>query len=957
MLRIESAAEVGILSDDVTFRLLGPVEVVHAGRRLALGAPKQRCVLATLLLTPGRIVPLTRIFDAVWGEDPPDAARKAVQVYISNLRKLLDAVPEVELVGGGHGYGVRVDADAVDLHRFRRLVREAGSGDLAQRRRVASDAAALWRGAPLSDISDTPLADSEQPLLEEERLSAWELSLALDIEVGEHAAAIPQLLAIVGDHPLRESAHVLLMRALHAAGRLAEALAVYRDVRRLTIDELGAEPGPNLTALHQELLHVQNETVAAPAVNISVPAQLPAAVHDFAGRSTELERLTGDLTSTGSGIPIVAVTGYGGAGKTTLAVQTAHGLREAFDGGQLFADLRGMAETPTEPADVLAGFLQAYGVAGDRIPDSPSERAALFRTLTSRRRVLVVLDDAADAAQVRPLLPGNSDCAVLVTSRARLSGLSGVRVLEVGELSEADAVEFLSRIVGSARVTAESAAATRIAAACGRLPLAIRIVGARLAHRPAWSLADLADRLAERAGSAQFLNELQAGDMAVRSSFALGYGHLDAESARAFRLLALPDMATFSGSAAAATLDRDGESTDALLATLTELHLIGEPHPGRYAYHDLLRSYARELADQTDDDADQQLAVRRTFVQLASTAARALDTMMPGLGLADLGFDAHPDAHAPASFESPADAVGWLAGAHVAVTDLAQQTLEQRDPPLRPIAKLARILGNYAELAGSWPSWQRLGQRLLEQAQHADNSDVEVGARVVLGGIAMRRNDADETARMLGPAIEHARRSDDPGLQGRLLAMLGVANAESGRTKTAAAHFDGALRAHGRGENPRSQANVLVHIADVQSADRSFGDALESADRALAIAAGLDPTDEYVSLAARHARGDALTGLGRRSEAIEDYAIAVQLATELGSPVPLRGALTGMARAYHADGRQSHAIACYEQALEHFDGSGDTEQERTVAAELRDVLTELGRTEQAAIYRDRAIAH
>jgi DNA-binding SARP family transcriptional activator len=926
----------------VPFRLLGPVEVVHDGCPLDLGGPKPRSVLAVLLLAPGRVVEVGDVVAAVWGADPPGTARKAVQVYVSNLRRALAPVPGITISGRRGGYVAEVDPDRVDLHRFRRLAAAAADAgtDSAQRREFAAQAVGLWLGAPLSGLGDAPLPERERAGLDEEHLSAREQLIALDIDAGQPGAVVPDLLAIVGEHPLRETAHVLLMRALRACGRLTEALAVFRDARRFTVDELGSEPGPELVALHQELLAQEHRGVerTPPAT----PAQLPADIRDFAGRCTELADLTQLLAARDEGTAVVALTGFGGVGKTTLALRVAHRARADFDGGQLFADLRGASASPAAPEDVLADFLGAFGV--EHPPPGRDARAALYRSVTADRRVLVVLDDAADAAQVDPLIPGGPRCAVLVTARSRLGGLHRARRHALRELDRAAAVRLLARTGGQGRVEADPQAAARIVAACGDVPLAVRVAGARLAARPSWTLPDYADRLDERVRSARLLDELRDGSVTVRASFALTYDQLDAAGARAFRLLALPDAPVLALPTAAAVLGLDPADAEEVVSDLVDLHLVDEPAPATFAFHDMSRFYARERAADEEPDDVRHEAVLAAFAHVGVTAAAALDTMMPGLGLADIGL---PGPVAPVAFADAGAAVRWLDREHVTVTGLGTQVLGLPAPPLAAVGRLARILGNYAELAGVWPGWRTLSERLLERARHLGDEDAEHSARIVLAGLALRRGDPEATGRLLAPAVERARRLGDHAGLGRLLAMHGVAYRAAGLAVTAEERFREALAAHRRSGNRRSVASTLVHLADALGDRGHHVEAVTCAREVEAIEAELPAHDPYLRMSAQEALGDARAGLGQHSAAVDAYGRAVRLAAEYGNPVTRTSALIGLARVHLAAGRPAEAASRFEEALEVLPDN-DPDRRQRVTDELTAVLRQLGRPDQAA---------
>lgn len=474
-----------------------------------------------------------------------------MRTYASRLRKVLD--PGV-LVSESGGYAVRGLAEgALDLARAQDLASAAekarSAGDLCHARDLLRRALDLWDGEVLAGVPG-PYAQTQRVRLGEWRLQLLETRLDMDLDQGCHAEAVSELTALTAAHPLRERLRELLMLALYRSGRQAEALAVYADTRRLLADELGVDPRPGLQELQQRILQADPalaELSAATAETATAtlrPAQLPATVSDFTGRAAFVRELS-DVLSAASGesasgrvMAVSALAGIGGVGKTTLAVHVAHRARAAFPDGQLYVDLQGAGARPAEPETVLGSFLRALGTADSAIPDSLEERAALYRSVLDGRRVLVLLDNARDAAQVRPLLPGTDGCAALVTARVRMVDLAGAHLVDLDVMAPEEALALFTKIVGEERVASERQAALDVVGACGFLPLAIRIAASRLAARRTWTVSVLAAKLADER---RRLDELQAGDQAVEATFELGYGQLEPAQARAFRLLGLAD--------------------------------------------------------------------------------------------------------------------------------------------------------------------------------------------------------------------------------------------------------------------------------------------------------------------------------------------------------------------------------------------------------------------------------
>ncbi|MFC4911302.1 AfsR/SARP family transcriptional regulator [Actinomadura gamaensis] len=569
------------------FAVLGPVRGWRGDAELALGPPQRRAMLAFLLLQEGRAVAGQTIVEALWGDRPPDRARGAVRSHASRLRSAVErdrARPEV-LLTAGDGYRLVLPDDALDAALFRRGLaaadRARASGDRAAARSLVADALSLWTGEPLEDLPG-PFARAQRARLAEWRLAAWETRFELDLELGLHEEAVAGLSVLAAGHPLREGFQRLLMLALYRSGRRAEAIEVFERSRSLLDAELGLDPDPELVGLRR--------LIGAAGTRASAAAQLPTDLIDFTGRDDQVASLVRTLTS---GPVVAAVAGPVGAGKSALALHVAHRVRDAYPDGQLYADLR-----RDDPDAILSDFLRTLG-APPRPGASVSERAALLRTMLRRKRMLLVLDNAPDAESLRPLLPGGG-CSTLLTCRARPNvppttepGEFGVsQVIEVGEFSEREAVLLFGRVAGHDRVEREPEAVREAIALCGRLPLAVRILAARLASRPGWTAASLVRRLADER---RRLAELKVGTLDVEAVFARAHAGLDGDQARAFRLLARAGSPLFSLDTAAGVLGRPRDETEALLKALCDSGLVTGPSEDRYRYPALLRLYARRL--------------------------------------------------------------------------------------------------------------------------------------------------------------------------------------------------------------------------------------------------------------------------------------------------------------------------------------------------------------------------
>lgn len=596
------------------FRVLGPVGAWRDGAEVALDGAKQRTVLAALLLAEGRTVSDTRLCELLWGERPPATFAAQLYNYVSRLRKYLgDAV---DIVRQWSGYQIQIGAGRLDIEEFERLAELGREALRCQRHTEAAErlheAMALWRGPALSNVTEH-LAGAESHRMAELRMAVLESRIEADLLLGRHVRLVSELTQMVAEHPLHEGLRGHLMTALVRCDRQADALAAYHEGRRVLADELGVDPGPMLAEAYRVILAGPPVPAApAPARETAVkesswrdvrPAMLPPGVGDFAGRERELRTLTGVLTGpSANGPPVALLTGMAGAGKTALALHAAHLSRSAFPDGQLYADLGGTRGNTVEPYDVLGWFLRGLGQSESAIPKGLDERVRLYRSQLAGRRLLVMLDGAANYAQVRPLLPGDPACQVIVTTRLRMSELAGAASIEVGTLNLEQALALLGRIVGPDRVTGESGAAHRIVELCGRLSLGVRVAGSRLLARPHWSLEYLADRLADERFR---LDELRLGSMDVRERLEGSYLELAAQGQLALRRLALLETPAFPSWATAELLGVPRRTGDEVAEHLVDARLleIVDSDGGRrqrHRFHDLVRVFAREKADQSD---------------------------------------------------------------------------------------------------------------------------------------------------------------------------------------------------------------------------------------------------------------------------------------------------------------------------------------------------------------------
>ncbi|MET8559277.1 BTAD domain-containing putative transcriptional regulator [Streptomyces flaveolus] len=854
------------------FGVLGPVRAWHGEDALSTGSPQQRALLAALLLREGRTATAAELIDALWGSEPPSQALAAVRTYASRLRKVLS--PGV-LVSESGGYAIRgLREGALDLAVAQDLATEAekarGAGDLSRARSVLNQALDLWDGEPLAGVPG-PYAEAQRARLEEWRLGLLETRLDLDLEQGCHAEAVSELTALTAAHPLRERLRELLMLALYRSGRQAEALAVYADTRRLLSEELGVDPRPGLSELQQRILQADpalaepSAPVTEPTATPVLPAQLPATVPDFTGRSSFVSDLTDVLSSAseaeGRVMAVSALAGIGGVGKTTLAVHVAHRARGAFPDGQLYVDLQGTGPRPAEPETVLGSFLRALGTPDTAIPDSLEERSALYRSVLDGRRVLVLLDNAKDAAQVRPLLPGTEGCAALVTSRVRMLDLAGAHLVDLDVMSPDEALALFTKIVGEERVAAEREAALDVVAACGFLPLAIRIAASRLAARRTWTVSVLAAKLADER---RRLDELQAGDLAVKATFELGYGQLEPAQARAFRLLGLADGPDISLAAAAAVLDLPAEDTEDLLESLVDTSLLESAAPGRYRFHDLVRLYARACAERDEwPPSEREAAMSRVLDFYLATAARVYAMERPGDRLVEhLEPTEYPGLH----FNNRQEALDWLYCEANCLLASARQALGDRR--IRRGVDLLWAAKDLGESGANSKQYESVALTARDAARASGDAHAESRARTVLTNVhlvAGRYGEADEEARLAGLLAGTA---GDPTPVFWTSNDRGIIGLNQGRYTDAEQHLMRAIEASREDGNLAGEASALCNLSRVHLAMGRTGHAITLAQQGIDLYDRLGATVRLAN--ARYALGLALTEAGRPSEALAE---------------------------------------------------------------------------------------
>ena len=910
------------------FGVLGPLLVRDGESVIGVPAARQRVLLAALLLRPSAVVPADALADMMWDGVPPAGAETTLRSHVMRLRRALGPGAGARVVTRYPGYLIEASDGEVDLLRFRQLCREGGAaaraGEWAWAWEVLTEALELWRGEPLADVPSDRLRRDEVPGLEELRLQALEWRMDAGLQKGFHAELATELRSLTVRHPLRERFHGQLMLTLVRCGRQAEALEAYQRAREVVVDELGAEPGTGLRDLHQQIL-TGDPALAAPSPapvaaggsGTVTPRELPAPVSHFAGRADELAALTGLLGQSGEQTPgtivISAIGGTAGVGKTALAVQWAHHVADRFPDGQLYVNLRGYdPDQPMPAADALAGFLRALGVPGQDIPAEEAERATRYRSLLAGKRTLVVLDNAGSVEQVRPLLPGTSACAVVVTSRDALAGLvarDGAQRLELDLLPLRDAVGLLRKLIGE-RVDDDPGAAEVLAGQCSRLPLALRVAAELAAARPAVPLAELAGELADRQRRLDLLDAGGDPRTAVRAVFSWSHRHLDDDSARAFQLLGLHPGTDFDAYAAAALTGAGLEQARRVLDVLARAHLIQMPRPARYAMHDLLRAYARELAATGDGQEGQQAALSLLFDHYLHTAAVAMDTLYPAERQRRPRIPP-PTAPAPPVIQ-PAAARAWLNAERETMVNVTAHAAEHGWPA--HATQLSATLFRYLHTGGHYAEAISIHGNARAAANRAGDRAAEATALNGLGTVHLQQGDHQQAAARLQQALALFRQTGDRSGQARTLDNLGHVYTQQGRYQQAA-------------EVKRQAVNVFREIGD------RFGEA-----RALANL------------------GSVLEQQGRCQQAISHYRRAMVLARELGDLHGQAHARGNLGAVYLRQGRYQDAAGSLQQALILFRQLGHRRGEANALIDLSAVCLGERRLPQAATHLQLALA-
>jgi DNA-binding SARP family transcriptional activator/tetratricopeptide (TPR) repeat protein len=938
---------------EMRYGILGPVEVWDGGQPLAVGGPQQRALLAVLLLDANRVVSTDRLVTVLWGDDPPPTARTLLQGCVAELRRRLSGIGR-PLVTRPPGYSLEVAPGELDLARFDQLVAAAGAleADPGHAAELLREALSLWRGPALGGITVDGLR-SDAVALEERQQAALEDRIDIDLRLGHHAGLVGELSELVRTHPLRERRWAQLMLALHRAGRPAEALAAYQELRKTLVEQLGVEPGVTVQQLHRAILAGGDPAVAAAPVAAvePVPAQLPAATVMFTGRAGTLKRLDELLPRDRSGVAIGVVSGTAGVGKTALAVHWGHRVRDRFPDGQLFVDLRGYASAPpVEPVEALAGFLAALGVPADQIPVEREPAAALYRTRLAGKRVLVLLDNAGSAEQVRPLLPGAGGALVLVTGRDQLAGLvarDGAVHIGLDVLDEAESQDLLGRVLGPERVGAEPAAAGELARLCGHLPLALQIAAANLTIH---SRRRIADQVTELAGGDRLAALAVHGDQhtAVRAAFDLSYSVLAPEQRRMFRLLGLVPGPAVTAGAAAALTGTSPRVAGRLLAQLAGRHLLGEPAPGRYAFHDLLRQYAAGQAQREDGGAERATAIGELFdwyLHAADAAAKVLSPEKLRLPL-----PASIDVPSP-TFDGHAAALAWL---DAELSNLLAVIRHAREHGPRPVAwLLADALRGYFGRRMLTVDWLSAAGHGLAAAEAAGDVPGQAMTQLSLADAYNRRSEYEPATTHYDRALALFRRSRWPAGEASVLCNSGGVYLELGELERAAEQTTQALALFRRAGVVAAEAVCLGNLACVYGGLGRLAEAADHASAAMAVYRTIGSVwGEATNLGYL---GDVRRHQGRLPEALDLLRRALALHRDAGNRGGESDVLRAIAATHCGAGRLAEAMEAAQAALALARETADPRIEADVLTVLGTIHTHRSEYRAAADHCERAL--
>jgi tetratricopeptide (TPR) repeat protein/DNA-binding SARP family transcriptional activator len=934
------------------FRVLGPIELWSAGQQCDLGSNRARCVLANLLLTPGTTIPAEVLIDRVWDTRPPPKARETLSVYITRLRGSLRQAcgDRVRLAGRARGYELNVDPEAVDLHQFRRLRRQAdaliANGDPGHAATMLREADGLWRGQAFAGIQGDWM-ERMRDSLEEERRAAVLIRVDCELQLGRHSDLVGELRHLLAQYPLDETLVAHQMTALYLSGRPGDALSLYRDTRSRLIDELGAEPGPVLSELHGRIL--RHDPDLAPRPDDRSPSRtseadmLPPETTDFVGRSEELALLTNQQ---GDAARVNVIEGMAGVGKTALAVHAARAVSAQYPDGVFYLNFH--THDPGGPsldgADAVHSLLRMLTAPAAQLPAALGECVAVLRAQLSRRRAVVILDDAASYDQVGPLLSAAGQCMILITTRRRLPDVDGAQALTLDVLPMEDAVTLFRRIAGQSRVhdDGEAAVAVRL---CGRLPLAIQLAAGRLAQDYPPRLADLVGELSQ---SPARLGGADAASPEVMSAFELSYRSLEPEHQRFFRRLGLNPCPSVSLPAAAALGGSSLAEADKALTVLLDHHLLAQASVGQFRFHDLIREYAATCAAREESRPEQRQAVGRLldyYLYTADEADRVLHPFRhrrPG--------PASPAPSASPALRTPEGAAGWLESEWRNILQAARYAhwheWKQR------CADLTHALAGFLEVGAYWGEAIAAHTLALQASRDAADPARTARASLDLGEVSQQTGRHDAALALAEDAAVIYRSLADRRGEAEALDQTGMAHARAGRFREALAYFREARIDHLDAASGHGVARTLSHAGIVCWQLGRYPDAMAHMKESLSLFS--DIGDRRGQAKTLNNLGEMQLYLGYHRDALESYQKSLEIFREIGGAQNEAILYSNIGSIYHYKGCYEDGLDAYRRALATFRGIGDLPNESEVLNAIGAVYRSAECHDEALLYHEKA---
>ncbi len=934
------------------FRVLGPIELWLAGQERDLGPTRARGVLAVLLLTPRTIVPAEALIDRLWDTRPPPKARESLSVYIARLRaSLRQAVGDgVRLAGRDRGYVLDVDPEAVDLYQFRRLRRQADAltagGDYDHAALLLREADKLWRGPALAGIRGDWVARMRDSL-EEERRAAILKRVECELELGRHADLVGELGHLLAQYPLDETLVAHQMAALYGSGRQGEALSLYRDTRSRLIEEQGTEPGPALSELHQRILHGDPQLAGRLADRRlgrePGPDTLPPETVEFVGRGEELGLLTG---SRGDTPRVGVIEGMPGVGKTALAIHAARVVAGQYPDGMFYLNFH--THDPGRPsldaAEALHRLLRMMTAPTTPIPDAIGERAALWRAQLSRRRAVVILDDAARHDQIRPLLPVAGRCLILITTRRKLPDLEGASALTLDVLSHDDAITLFRRMAGkdSTHDEDEVAAAVRL---CGRLPLAIQLTAGRLARDYPPRLADLVEELSQ---SPARLGGPGAASPELMSAFDLSYRALEPDHQRLFRRLGVSPCAHVSLQAAAALDGGTLAEAEKALAALLDHHLLARAPAGQYRFQDLIRGYAAVRAAREDPEPEQRQAVGRLLDYYLHTADQADRVLLPFRRRMPASVT-QPSAASPA-LGTQENAAAWLESEWRNILQAAQHA--GRHEWKQKCADLTHVLAGFVEIRAYWDEAIAAHTLALQACRDLVDPARIAQASLELSEVSQQTGRHEATLPLAEDAAAIYRSLADRRGEAEALDQIGMAHQRAGRFREALAYYHEARILYRDTEDQRGVANTLSHSGVACWHLGRYPDAMAHLHDALSL---------YRDIEDRRGEAKTLNNLGKMQlylgyhrDALECYQQSLKIFSEIGGAKNEAILYHNIGSVYDYKGSYEEGLAAYRRALAIYRDIGDLPDEADVLNDIGAIYQRAECYDEALIYHEKA---